>query len=61
MKDYFDNVERFISFWILSINESCIKIFLMFFNDKKLYNQAFNEILKLIKSSSASVKIIKFI
>ena len=62
MKDFFDNVERFISFGILSINESCIKIFLMFFNDKKLYNQTFNEILKLvIKSSSASAKAIKFI
>ena len=62
MKDFFDNVERFISFGIFSINESCIKIFLMLFNDKKLYNQTFNEILKLvIKSSSASAKIIKFL
>ena len=62
MKDFFDNVERFISFGIFSINESCIKIFFMLFNDKKLYNQTFNELLKLlIKSSSASIKIIKFI
>ena len=62
MKDFFDNVERFISFGIFSINESCIKIFFMLFNDKKLYNQTFNELVKLlIKSSSASIKIIKFI
>jgi hypothetical protein len=62
MKDFFDNAERFISFGIFAINESCIKIFLLFFNDKKLYNQAFNELLKLLnKSATSSVKIIKFI
>ena len=62
IKDFFDNVERYISFGIFSINESCIKIFLMLLNEKKLYNQAFNEILKLlVKSSTSSVKIIKFI
>ena len=54
IKDFFDNVERFISFGISSINESCIKIFIMFFNDKKLYNLAFNELIKLlVKASSA--------
>ena len=62
IKDFFDNVERFISFGIIAINESCIKIFLMLFNDKKLYNQTFNEFLKLLnKSATSSVKIIKFI
>lgn len=54
IKDFFDNVERFISFGISSINESCIKIFIMFFNDKKLYNLAFNEILKLLVKASSS-------
>ena len=60
MKDFFDNVERFISFGMISINESCIKIFFMLFNDKKLFNQAFNELIKLI-IKSGSLKVIKFI
>jgi len=54
IKDFFDNVERFISFGISSINESCIKIFIMFFNDKKLYNLAFNELLKLLVKATSS-------
>jgi hypothetical protein len=54
IKDFFDNVERFISFGISSINESCIKIFIMFFNDKKLYNLAFNELIKLLVKASSS-------
>ena len=60
MKDFFDNVERFISFGMISINESCTKIFLMLFNDKKLYNHTFNELIKLLTKSS-SLKVIKFI
>jgi hypothetical protein len=60
MKDYFDNVERFISFGMVSINESCTKIFFMLFNDKKLYNHSFNELIKLLAKSS-SLKVIKFI
>ena len=59
MKDFLDNVERFISFGVYGINESCIKIFLMMFEDKKLYNQAFNEFMKLLIKSS-SVKVYKF-
>ena len=54
IKDFFDNVERFISFGISSINESCIKIFIMFFNDKKLYNLTFNELIKLLVKASSS-------
>jgi hypothetical protein len=54
-----NNVERFISFGVYGINESCIKIFLMMFEDKKLYNQAFNEFMKLLIKSS-SVKVYKF-
>ena len=61
-KDFFDNIERFISFGMFSINENCAKIFMMLFKDRKLYNQAFNEILKLLdKSISLSTKINKFI
>ena len=60
IKDFLDNVERYISFGINSINESCIKIFLMLFDDKKLYNQAFNELIKLLVKSS-SLKTIKFL
>ena len=60
MKDFFDNVERFISFGIYGINELCVKIFLMMFEDKKLYNQAFNEFMKLLIKTS-SIKVYKFI
>ena len=60
MKDFFDNVERFISFGVYGINELSIKIFLMMFEDKKLCNQAFNELMKLLINSS-SVNVYKFI
>ena len=60
MKDFFDNVERFISFGIYGINELCVKIFLMMFEDKKLYSQAFNEFMKLLIKTS-SIKVYKFI
>ena len=60
MKDFFDNVERFISFGVYGINEHCIKIFLMMFEDKKLYSQTFNEFMKLLIKSS-SIKVYKFI
>ena len=60
MKDFFDNVERFISFGIYGINELCVKIFLMMLEDKKLYNQAFNEFMKLLIKTS-SIKVYKFI
>ena len=60
MKDFFDNVERFISFGVYGINELCIKIFLMLFEDKKLYNQAFNDFMKLLIKTS-SIRVYKFI
>ena len=59
-KDFFDNVERFISFGVYGINELCTKIFLMIFEDKKLNSQAFNEFMKLIIKSS-SINAYKFI
>ena len=60
MKDFFDNVDRFISFGVYGINELCIKIFLMMFEDKKLHNITFNEFIKLLIKSS-SIKVYKFI
>ena len=60
MKDFFDNVERFISFGVYGINKLSIKIFLMMFEDKKLYIQAFNELMKLLINSS-SINVYKFI
>ena len=60
MKDFFDNVERFISFGVYGINDLCTKIFLMLFEDKKLYNQAFNEFIKLLIKTS-SIRVYKFI
>ena len=60
MKDFFDNVERFISFGVYGINELSVKIFLMMFEDKKLCNQAFNELMKLLINSS-SLNVYKFI
>ena len=60
-KDFFDNIERYVSFGINSINESCIKIIFMYLKDKKLYHQAINELIKLLEKSSSSLKMIKLI
>ena len=59
MKDFFDNIERYINFGISSINENCFKIFFLFFQDKKLFGQSMNEIIKLLNSSY--IKMIKFL
>ena len=59
MKDFFDNIERYINFGISSINENCFKIFFLFFQNKKLFSQSMNEIIKLLNSSY--IKMVKFL
>ena len=50
MKDFFDNIERYVNFGISSINENCFKIFFLIFQDKKLFSQSLNEIVKLLNT-----------
>ena len=50
MKDFFDNIERYINFGISSINENCFKIVFLIFQDKKLFSQSLNEIIKLLNT-----------
>ena len=50
MKDFFDNIERYVNFGISSINENCFKIFFLIFQDKKLFSQSLNEIAKLLNT-----------
>ena len=59
MKDFFDNIERYVNFGISSINENCFKIIFLMFQDKKLYNQSLNEIFKLLNTSY--IKMVKFL
>ena len=59
MKDFFDNIERYVNFGISSINENCFKIIFLIFQDKKLYNQSLNEIFKLLNTSY--IKMVKFL
>ena len=59
MKDFFDNIERYVNFGITSINENCFKIIFMILQDKKLYNQSLNEIFKLLNSSY--IKMVRFL
>ena len=50
MKDFFDNIERYVNFGISSINENCFKIVFLIFQDKKLFSQSLNEIIKLLNT-----------
>ena len=50
MKDFFDNIERYINFGISSINENCFKIVFLIFQDKRLFSQSLNEIIKLLNT-----------
>jgi hypothetical protein len=59
MKDFFNNVERYVNFGISSINENCFKIFFLIFQDKKLFSQCLNEIIKLL--NSPYIKMVKFL
>ena len=47
IKDFFDNIERYINFGIASINDKCFKILYMIFQDKKLFSQCLNYIKNL--------------
>jgi hypothetical protein len=42
IKDFFDNIERYINFGIQSINEKCFQILSMLFQDKKVFSQSLN-------------------
>ena len=44
IKDFFDNIERYINFGIQSINEKCFQILFMLFQDKKIFGQSINYI-----------------
>ena len=44
IKDFFDNIERYINFGIQSINEKCFHILFILFQDKKLFAQSLNYI-----------------
>ena len=59
MKDFYDNIERYVNFGISSINENCFKIIFLTFQDKKLYIQSLNEIFKLLNTSY--IKMAKFL
>ncbi len=59
MKDFFNNVERYVNFGISSINENCFKIFFLIFQDKKLFSQSLNEIIKLL--NTPYIKMVKFL
>ena len=49
IKDFFDNIERYINFGIASINDKCFKILYMIFQDKKLFSQCLNYIKNLFE------------
>ena len=59
MKDFFDNIERYVNFGISAINENCFKIFFLIIQDKKLFSQSLNEIIKLLNTSY--IKMVKFL
>ena len=42
IKDFFDNIERYINFGIQSLNEKCFQILAMLFQDKKVFSQSLN-------------------
>ena len=44
IKDFFDNIERYINFGIQSINEKCFQILNILFQDKKIFAQSLNYI-----------------
>ena len=44
IKDFFDNIERYINFGIQSINEKCFQILFMLFQEKKIFGQSLNYI-----------------
>ena len=44
IKDFFDNIERYINFGIQSINEKCFQILFILFQDKKIFSQSLNYI-----------------
>ena len=44
IKDFFDNIERYINFGIQSINEKCFQILFMLFQEKKIFAQSLNYI-----------------
>ena len=44
IKDFFDNIERYINFGIQSINDKCFQILNILFQDKKIFAQSLNYI-----------------